>query len=78
MNPGREIRIQTQPRRGLRRVEAAVYVGVSPTKFDELVETGHLPQPKRIDRIVVWDVRKLDDAFDALPGDDSDVGNPWD
>lgn len=78
MNLARDIRSQTQPRRGLRRAEAAVYVGISPTKFDEMVDAGLLPQPKRIDRIVVWDVRKLDDAFDALPGGDSDVQNPWD
>ncbi len=78
MNLARDIRNQTQPRRGLRRAEAAVYIGISPTKFDELVETGRLPHPKRIDRVAVWDVRKLDHAFDALPGDDIDVGNPWD
>lgn len=78
MNVAREIRNQTQPRRGLRRIEAAIYIGVSPTKFDELVETGLLPQPKRIDKVVVWDVRQLDYAFEALPGEDCEVENPWD
>jgi predicted DNA-binding transcriptional regulator AlpA len=58
------------PRRGLRREEAALYVGVSPTKFDELVRDGRMPKPKRIDGCVVWDVRRLDMAWDALDGDD--------
>jgi len=35
------------PRRGLRRPEAASYVGVSSTKFDELVEDGRMPAPFR-------------------------------
>ena len=78
MIAGREARSHTQPRRGLRRVEAAIYVGISPTKFDELVDDGRLPQPKRIDKVVVWDVRQLDSAFEALPGDSDESGNPWD
>ena len=57
------------PRRGLSRVEAAIYVGVSPGKFDELVADGRMPAPRRIDRRKVWDVRDLDVAFDALPSE---------
>lgn len=78
MNLSRDARSQSQPRRGLRRVEAAIYVGISPTKFDELVENGTLPQPKRIDRVVVWDIHQLDHAFEALPGCEEEAGNPWD
>ncbi|MFN4014243.1 MAG: helix-turn-helix transcriptional regulator [Reyranella sp.] len=74
----REIRNQTQPRRGLRRNDAAIYVGISPTKFDELVKAGRLPKPKRIDNVVVWDKFKLDDAFESLPGDEQEAENPWD
>ena len=74
----REIRNQTQPRRGLRRNDAAIYVGISPTKFDELVKAGKLPKPKRIDSIVLWDKLKLDDAFDDLFGDADESENPWD
>jgi predicted DNA-binding transcriptional regulator AlpA len=75
----RTIAIETgwQPIRGLRREEAARYVGVSPTKFDQLVADGRMPVPVRIDGCVVWDVRQLDVAFDALIGDDADA-NPWD
>lgn len=57
------------PPRGLSRVQAAEFVGVSPTKFDALVADGRMPKPKRIDGRVVWDREKLDTAFAALPDD---------
>ena len=53
--------------RGLNRVQAAEYIGVSPSKFDELVHDGRMPEARRIDGRLVWDVRELDVAFDALP-----------
>jgi hypothetical protein len=66
-------------RRGLSRVEAAGYVGVSPSKFDALVRDGRMPKPLRIDGRHVWDIRKLDSHFDALQGEDAtDAPNPWD
>lgn len=55
--------------RGLRRPEAAAYVGLGETKFDELVKDGRMPRPKRIDGRVVWDRKALDAAFDALGED---------
>lgn len=64
--------------RGLHRVDAARYVGVSATKFDELVRIGQMPAPKRIGTRRVWDVRALDLAFDALPGHTPGEHNPWD
>jgi predicted DNA-binding transcriptional regulator AlpA len=66
-------RMRPVPRRGLSRVEAAMYIGISASKFDELVRDGRMPGPKRIDGRKVWDVRDLDMAFDALP-DDNDQG----
>lgn len=69
--PARELRVQSQPRRGLRREEAAAYVGFSARKFDELVADGRMPKPKRIDGVVVWDIHALDRAFDALPDEGS-------
>lgn len=62
--------------RGLCREEAAAYVGVSPSLFDEMVQDGRMPQPKRINSRVVWDRVELDRAFAALSGDDGQ--NPWD
>jgi predicted DNA-binding transcriptional regulator AlpA len=64
------------PRRALSRVEAAQYVGVGSTKFDELVATGRMPRPKRIDSRKVWDIQELDMAFDSLP-DDTTADDTW-
>lgn len=53
--------------RGLSREEAAEYIGVGTTKFDELVKTGTMPSPKEIGARRVWDRVALDAAFDDLP-----------
>lgn len=68
----------TLPPRGLSREAAASYVGISATKFDEMVFDGRMPQPKRIDTRKVWDRSALDAHFDALPGGDVVLDNPWD
>lgn len=64
------------PRRGLSRVEAATYVGVSPTTFDAMVKDKLMPKPLKMGSRRVWDVRALDNAFDALAAPDE--ANPWD
>lgn len=74
----RELRSKSQPRRGLRRTEAAIYVGISPTKFDDWVARGLMPKPKEQDGVVVWDVLALDTAFDALPDQSGDKASSWD
>jgi predicted DNA-binding transcriptional regulator AlpA len=51
------------PRRGLSRDEAALYVGVGITKFDEMVADRRMPMPLAIDRRVLWDIRELDAAL---------------
>lgn len=66
------------PPRGLSREEAARYVGISATKFDQLVADGRMPAPKRIDARKVWDRMSLDLAFSALPDDEPVDENPWD
>ena len=53
--------------RGLSREEAAEYIGISPSKFDELVKTGTMPCPKEIGARRVWDRHGLDIAFEELP-----------
>lgn len=55
------------PPRGLPHDEAARYVGVSPSKFDELVGDRRMPQPRKIDGRVVWDRVELDIAFSDFP-----------
>jgi excisionase family DNA binding protein len=66
------------PPRGLSRVQAAEYVGVSPSTFDNLVAAGEMPAPKRIRARTVWDRRALDCAFDAFDDGGENSGNPWD
>jgi excisionase family DNA binding protein len=65
------------PRRGLSRDEAAMYIGVSAGKFDDMINDGRMPSPRRIDGRKVWDVRELDLAFDVLPRDNVPAGNSW-
>ena len=63
--------------RGLRRADAAEYVGISPSLFNGLVTAGKMPHPKQIgERRVVWDRLELDECFEALPA--KDERNPWD
>jgi hypothetical protein len=67
-------------------VQAAFYVGVSPTLFDRLVAAGTMPKPIRLTTKakdgrdtrgrVLWDARKLDAAFDALDTEDAEA-SPW-
>jgi predicted DNA-binding transcriptional regulator AlpA len=75
--PARVARASYQgPRRGLRRPEAAAYIGVSESKFDELVRAGRMPEPLKLGTCAIWDLRRLDLAFDALSGDDAE-GDLW-
>ena len=69
------------PVRGLRKPEAARFIGISTTKFDALVDDGRMPKPFKIDGAVLWDVNELDQAFTLLrDGTDSkpETGNSWD
>jgi predicted DNA-binding transcriptional regulator AlpA len=59
------------PPLALRREAAAAFIGVSPSKFDELVRDGRMPQSKRIDGCVLWTVKRLEAAYDALPETES-------
>lgn len=63
------------PRRGLSRLEAAQYVGVGATLFDEMVSDGRMPRPKQINGRTVWDRYAIDIAFTDLP---DAKGNTWD
>jgi predicted DNA-binding transcriptional regulator AlpA len=65
------------PPRGLSRAESARYVGVSPAMFDALVKDGRMPPPKRINARTVWDIRRLDDAFEALSNDEDEDHDPF-
>ena len=61
-------RAATQPRRGLDRDEAAIFVGIPLASFDQMVSDGRLPKPIELDGQFVWDLVQLDRAFDRLAG----------
>jgi predicted DNA-binding transcriptional regulator AlpA len=63
--------------RGLSRIEAASYIGISPSLFDVMVQDGRMPSPKRINARVIWDIRQLDVAFESLPSDDLENNDPF-
>jgi len=48
------------PPLGLSRVEAAAYIGVSPSMFDLMVKDGRMPGPKRIGDLRLWDRARID------------------
>jgi predicted DNA-binding transcriptional regulator AlpA len=66
------------PPRGLSRAQAAAYIGISPTLFDEMIADGRMPRPLRINARTVWDRVKLDDAFAALSDEERNGDDPWD
>jgi predicted DNA-binding transcriptional regulator AlpA len=68
-------RIRIEPR-GLSRTDAAAYIGIGVSKFDQLIEDGRMPRPRRVDGRVLWDRYALDDAFESLPSDEAP--NPLD
>lgn len=62
---------------GLSRETAARFVGVSPTTFDTMVKAGTMPRPRRVGARKLWDRREIEIAFDDLPKDGENIGNPW-
>ena len=66
------------PPRGLSRIEAAAYIGVSPSLFDKMVEDGRMPKPKHVNARVIWDRNKLDSAFEAIPDGSDSADDVWD
>jgi hypothetical protein len=63
--------------RGLSRVQAAAYIGVSPNLFEELVKDGRMPKPTRINTRMVWDRVRLDEAFATLSDTGMDGDDEW-
>ena len=55
------------PPRGMSRDEAARYIGVGVTKFEEMVAAREMPKPKAIGKRRVWDRVQLDIYFTGLP-----------
>jgi predicted DNA-binding transcriptional regulator AlpA len=74
-HPRRNVLPASLPPRGLSRVQAAAYIGVSASTFDKMVADRQMPSPKQIRGRVVWDLKRLDRAFDELSDGEE---NPWD
>ncbi|MBI0432976.1 hypothetical protein [Roseomonas sp. KE0001] len=63
------------------REAAAALVGVSTTKFDEMVLDGRMPEPRTIDKRVLWNTEEIRSAVNLLPrrgGKGKDGGSSWD
>ena len=47
-----------------------MYIGVSPSLFDEMVADGRMPGQKLVNSRTIWDRWALDRAFETLPDRD--------
>jgi hypothetical protein len=66
-----------QPR-GLRRADAAAYLGISPSHFDKQRAAGAIPAPKSILGVVLYDRYDLDSLFDGKPAVAANDNDYWD
>lgn len=64
-------------KRGLSRREAAEYIGISESKFADLVRQGRMPAPRKIDRGLIYDRYQIDEAFDNLPTESERILIEW-
>ena len=56
---------------GLSRLEAAGFIGVTPTAFDVLVREGDMPPARRVGTVDRWDRRQIEAAFSNMPQADA-------
>ncbi len=71
------LHIRPTARRGLSRLEAAGYIGISPSKFDELRKTNRIAPPKVLDGRLIFTVERLDEFLDALPDENQSDNADW-
>ena len=66
--------------RGLRREAAAMYLGISPSKFDQGRKDGKIPAPRDFLGVALYCRFDLDAMFDELPrvGVVAANDNEWD
>jgi hypothetical protein len=69
--------IRPVPRRGLSRIEAACYLGISPSKFDELRKSNRIGPAKILDGRKLFPIEMLDDFFDELPDESDEAAEDW-
>ncbi|MDR3461720.1 MAG: hypothetical protein P4L76_05320 [Beijerinckiaceae bacterium] len=65
----RETRLFLTPteKLGLTRLEAAAFIGVTPSAWDDLVANGDMPQARRLGAFERWDRRQVEAAFSLAP-----------
>jgi len=63
--------------RGLSRIDAAEYLGISPSKFDQLRKDGRVSPPHLIDGRLVWDRHDLDRDFEDFPVGGNEAEEDW-
>ena len=73
----KELRFPTNPR-GLRADNAAAYLGMSKTKFLELVGQGLIPTAFDIGGVKIWDRLDLDAVIEAAKEDAPSERNSFD
>jgi hypothetical protein len=64
--------------RGLRRADAARYLGISPSHFDKQREEGAIPPPKSLFGVMLWDRHDLDALFDGVRAANDNASDYWD
>ncbi len=63
----------------LNRNEAAAYVGVGISLFDQMVRDGKMPHPRNAGTSrKIWLRDELDEKLHALPTTEQQTKNPWD
>ena len=64
-------------RRGLSQLEAATYLGISPSKFDELRKANRIAPAKVLDGRLIFTTERLDEFLDALPDENQTDNDDW-
>jgi hypothetical protein len=57
--------------RGMSRLRAAFYVGITPQAFERMVAAGDMPKPTRLEGRQLWDRFAVDKALDLAFGTNS-------
>ena len=54
-----------------------MYLGISPSKFDELRKSGRIGPAKVLDGRKLYAIEMLDEFFDALPDENHNAVEDW-
>ena len=54
-----------------------MYLGISPSKFDELRKSGRIGPAKVLDGRKLYAIEMLDEFFDGLPAEGDDAVEDW-